>query len=323
MLVLYPKSFCMSFTQWIAIVNPKARSGEVLRDWPYISDLMVTNGIKFDTIFTEHKYHAVELTIQKLKEGYRKIIVVGGDGTVHEVVNGIFLQKEVPTNEVTMGVIPAGSGNDWSKMYGIVPEYYQSILSLLKERTVLQDVGKITYNDSGVSNVRYMANIAGVGYDPMVCLYTNRKKEKGKDNKMVYVNSAMKALITRRHSKCEVMLDDQPFFKGSIFSIALGIGRYSGSGMTQMPDAIVDDGEINITIISRMPKLKVLINFPKLFAEGIYRINGVFHSKGKKIHIDTENHDLLEIDGEVVGTTPVDVEVIPISLNVVVGIDFK
>ena len=102
----------MSTESWMVIVNPKAGSGRGLKDWPVISNLMYNSGLKFTCVFTEHKFHAIELTVSAINKGYRHIVAVGGDGTIHEVVNGIFIQKAVPTTDIYLAVIPAGTGND-------------------------------------------------------------------------------------------------------------------------------------------------------------------------------------------------------------------
>lgn len=88
--------------KWFAIVNPVAGSGRGLTDWPLISRLLRERHIVPEYVFTERKYHAIELAVEAVNNGFRKIIVVGGDGTIHEVVNGLFIQKTVPTTDVLL-----------------------------------------------------------------------------------------------------------------------------------------------------------------------------------------------------------------------------
>ena len=88
-------------TKWFVVVNPISGSGKGLDDFPLISKLLRDNGIKCEAVFTEHKHHATELTVSAINSGYRNIIVAGGDGTLHEVINGLFIQKCVDTSEVT------------------------------------------------------------------------------------------------------------------------------------------------------------------------------------------------------------------------------
>lgn len=312
----------MNTTNWMVIANPKAGSNKVAQEWPIISDLLVKHGISFDVLFTKHKFHSIELTVKAIKEGYRKFISVGGDGTIHEIVNGIFFQKDVPYSEITLGVIPAGSGNDWMKMYDISKNYEESIFAIAEGKTILQDICKIDMVESMVKQTRYMANVAGIGYDAMVCHHCNRNKEKGKKGKLIYVKAALQAFFNIRPKMYKVLVDGKEFFKGKVFSTAFGIGRFSGGGMTQMPDAVVNDGLINLTVVEKMPKIKIASQFMKLFTGRIYSIIGVHHITGKHIQVETVPNDVVEVDGEVLGNTPLDLTVMPQALRVIVGDNF-
>ena len=149
--------------KWFAIVNPVAGSGRGLTDWPQISKLLRDHHIVPEYAFTERKYHAIELAVEAVNNGFRKIVVVGGDGTIHEVVNGLFIQKVVPTQDVLLSVIAVGTGNDWIRMFGIPRKYSEAIRAIVEGHSFLQDVGKISYYQSSYKQTRYMANVAGVG----------------------------------------------------------------------------------------------------------------------------------------------------------------
>ena len=123
----------MSDQKWIAIVNPNAGAGKCKKDWPKIRDLLKKYNVSFDSVYTEKRYHAMILTRKKIREGYKKIIVVGGDGTLNEVINGLFAQKNIVTTDITLGMIPVGTGNDWSRMFGISFKYEEAIKTLIKE----------------------------------------------------------------------------------------------------------------------------------------------------------------------------------------------
>jgi len=305
--------------KWYVIVNPKAGGGKVDEDWGGIEKMLVSNGIKFDPVFTEHRYHAVELTISGIRQGYRHFLCIGGDGTLHEVVNGLFLQNEVHTSEFTVGVISAGTGNDWIRMHGAINDVQNNIDAIKNEHTIRQDIVRATYTEAGVTGVRYMVNIGGIGYDPNVCYKCNNLKLAGRRGTMVYVDSAIKSLIGRTFKHTHITVDGKTFFIGKAFSIGLGIGRYCGGGMIQTPDAIVDDGLLNITVIKKVPKLKVALHLKELFKGTIYRIEGVFHTMGKIITVQTASPDRVEVDGEVIGETPVTFEVLPQALRVIVN----
>jgi diacylglycerol kinase family enzyme len=101
------------------IVNPNAGAGRGGKDWPRIKQILLDSGIEFDYEIKIRRFHAMIITRRKIREGYRKFIIVGGDGTLNETINGIFAQKELEPTEITIGMIPVGTGNDWSRMFGI------------------------------------------------------------------------------------------------------------------------------------------------------------------------------------------------------------
>ncbi len=313
----------MNTVEWIAVVNPKAGGGKVAEQWTILSNKLKEQGVSFDEVFTTHRYHAVELVIASLRKGFRKFISVGGDGTIHEIVNGLMHQDEVPVADVTLAVLPAGSGNDWTRMYKIPLDYDKAIATLISGRTIMQDLAKVTFMQSGVENTRYMVNIAGVGLDANICYRTNLAKAKGASGPGAYAKASFEALIGRRSTFTKVYADGRRFFSGRCFSVALGIGKYSGGGMLQVPDAVADDGQIAMMVARKLPKLKFAMLFKKLYTGVIYSIKEVSHTQAAEIKIVGEKPDRVEVDGEVVGTTPVTFSVIPQALRVIVGTEFK
>src|SRR5512136_1624015 len=113
--------------KWMEIVNPNAGNGKGYKDWDYISKLLNSFQIDFDFCVTERHHHATELTHSAITAGFRKFISVGGDGTVNEIVNGIFNQHEVPTKDFSIAMIPVGTGNDWGRLFGIPNDYKKAV----------------------------------------------------------------------------------------------------------------------------------------------------------------------------------------------------
>ena len=313
----------MKNDSWIVIVNPKAGSGRGLKDWPIISNQMYNSNLKFTCLFTEHKYHAIELTVKAINDGFRNIVAIGGDGTIHEVVNGLFIQKAVPTTDICLAVIPAGTGNDWIRMFGISKTYSEAVQSLVEKRTVLQDVGKVSYYETSVQHTRYMANVAGLGYDAVVNLEYNNLKDDGKYGKSLYLRSTFHTFLKFTPKKFRIRTDGNLFYEGMVFSGAVGIGKYNGGGMKQTPEAIFDDGLMDLTIIKKMSKLRIARNFKLLYSGNIYNIPTVIHTQASKIEIETWPETRIEIDGEAVGTSPFVFEMVPQCIRVVVGSRYK
>jgi diacylglycerol kinase (ATP) len=306
--------------KWLIIVNPNAGSRKGAKDWPKISQYLNESDLSHICVLTEHRDHANRIVMEFIQKGYRNIAVVGGDGTMNEVVNGIFSQQLVPSADITLGMIPVGTGNDWSRMFGIPFEYKGAIDILKKGRTFLQDVGKIYYFKKEQPKVRYFMNIAGMGYDALVAKKANIQKEKGKGGPLSYFYFIFTGLFQYRFIDAVIEIDDQQVFKGEIFSMNVGICKYSGGGMMQVPFAIPDDGLLDITLIKKAPKWMVIRYANKLYDGTLVNLDFVNTYKGKSVRIRATGKLYLEADGESLGNSPFVYEILPRSLRIVTGL---
>ncbi len=309
-------------SKWFAVVNPEAGSGKGRTDWPIIMKHLSDKGVNFDYALTQKKYHAVELTVSAVNNGYRRIIAVGGDGTLNEVVNGLFIQQMVSPSEVILGVIGVGTGNDWQRMYALPDSYEGKVDTLIHTRCFLQDVGKVEYFESRYPQSRFFANAAGVGFDAQVAQNTNRLKESGRRGKLLYIFSLVKTLFSYKSTIVSVDVDNEKI-GGKIFSITLGIGRYNGGGMMQVPNALADDGLFDVTVIRHVNRREVLRNAYRLYNGTILRHPKISGHQGKKVVISSKPPVNLEVDGESLGTSPFAFSIIPKAIKVVVGAGFK
>ena len=150
--------------------------GKAGQAWARVSQLLKERGVAFSEAFTEYQSHAIELTKEALRAGYRKILTLGGDGAIHEILNGVMTQTEVPSQEVTIAMIPVGSGNDWLKSLG-VPHDIEKVVRLIAEGSSrMQDVISVHASDGRTS---CMSNVGGTGFDSQVCERVNARKERG------------------------------------------------------------------------------------------------------------------------------------------------
>ena len=304
---------------WKVIVSSRSGGGKARHDWPEIANLLKAKSIEFIASMTDHAYHAIELAREAVLSGFRKLLVVGGDGAVHEVLNGLYSQTEVSPSEVTVGLIPVGSGNDWSRLHRIPADYGRAV-DLIAEagvRTRLQDVACVHTLMDGKPYCRYMMNIGGLGFDSDVCRRFDIAKEHGHAGDRQYLKSLLSGFLAYRPLRFRVVVDGEEFYHGTAFSVALGIGQYCGGGMRQTPDAVPDDGLINVTVVGKLSKWKFLSKVPSLFKGDIYRHKEVRHTTGRRVEISAAPYSYMEVDGEPVGITPVRIEVIPAGVQVV------
>lgn len=308
--------------RWFVIVNPVAGSGRGLIDFPQISRLLRNDDIRHDAVFTEHKHHATELTVTAANQGYRRIIVIGGDGTLNEVVNGLFIQKAVEPCEILLAVIAVGTGNDWVRTFGIPQHYSEAIRAIREERSFLQDVGTVTYTESHYTQTRYMANVAGLGFDAHVISTFNHLKIKGYKGGWMYLYSILKSYFRYKSSGARIWVDDEVVFNDLMFSLAIGICKYNGGGVQQLPNALADDGLLDLTIIRPVHWWHIVFRLKKLFNGDIYQIGHVIHAQGRKVRIEAAPSIQLETDGELMGGTPVEVNIRQRAIRVVVTREF-
>ena len=305
--------------KWFFIVNPNAGSRKGTRDWPRISRLIKESGLSHETILTTHRGHAISLTLDCLKQGYRRIAIVGGDGTLNEVLNGIYSQQEIETKEILIGMIPVGTGNDWCRMFNIPFDYKKALEILIQEKTFIQDVGRVTYYYHDKPGIRYFMNVAGMGYDALVAKKTNIMKEKGRGGPLTYFYFVFASLFQYHFMEAVIEVDGESVFKGEIFSMNVGICKYNGGGMMQVPFAVPDDGLLDVTLIKKAPKYIVIQHARKLYDGSLVNLPMVKTFRGNQIRIRSTGRIFLETDGESLGHTPFTFDIIPYGIRTVVG----
>ncbi|MFH0757148.1 MAG: diacylglycerol kinase family protein [Bacteroidota bacterium] len=308
----------MDKTTWITIVNKTAGGGKTGKDWPQIEQLLIRHGINFTPFFTTKRLHASIIARTKITEGYTKIIVVGGDGTINEVINGLFSQGVIKTTEVMLGMISVGTGNDWARMFNIPAGYEEAVQTIKKQKTFIQDAGLVQYTRNGKVWKRYFINIAGMGFDARVVERSNRMKDRGKSGAFLYFYNIFASLLRYKAQRATIEIDGKSYDR-KIFSLNVGICKYSGGGMIQVPHAVADDGLYSITLIKKMGKLNVLANVKRLYNGSIVEHSRVETYTGQSVQIAGSPRLQIETDGETLGHGPLDFQIIPRSVQVISG----
>lgn len=303
--------------QWLVIVNPNAGIGKCKRDWIFISKLLEQYQINYYPVFTERPLQAIDLVIEHVGRGFQKIIAVGGDGTMNEVVNGIFNQDHIPTTDITVAMISVGTGNDWARTYHIPLDYEKAVKIIRNENIMIQDAGIITYQNSKQQQKRYFVNMAGLGFDALVAQKTNLDKIRGRGNPLLYLKNIFASLFSFKAASTSITIDDNNKLKHNIFSIGIGLGKYNGGGMMQVPNARPDNGIFDITLIKEMSRWSVVFSLRMLYNGTIGKHKKVETMAGKNIRIESRPSILLEADGESLGHSPIELQIVPKSVKVV------
>ena len=309
--------------KWMAVVNVFAASRKAGSIWKNAAVMLEEAGVSYKARFTGGALNATALSRKSAAEGYRRFIAVGGDGTIHDVLNGIgeyvASAEGVSFSDFTLAVIPVGSGNDWVKSLGI-PKDVKGIVELMARGSFgKQDVVKVSLldTDGSVKSTSYMANIGGVGIDADVCRVVNVHKKLGYRGKILYVIALLRCLRKRVPVNVRVLSDGATLYDGNIFSIAFGIGKYSGGGMRQTSDAVLDDGLLDVTVIPDIPLGIIAKRAYRLFTDSFTKVKELTVGRGRVVEVwPSDVKPYAEVDGEVIGQAPVRFEIMSSQLNV-------
>ena len=259
--------------------------------------------IVFEEHYTTGHGHASGLAGILEGNGAEKIVIVGGDGTLHEVING--LKKK----EAIIGVIPTGTGNDFCRSIGI-PADPRSAISTLSE-------GRIRKLDLGCVNDSFFINVAGVGFDAQVAQEINTGI-RWLTGSPAYLAAVLKLIVTYRNIPLRVILDNHTEIHLKSFPLAVGNAQFYGGGMRIVPYAVPDDGFFHICAAGDVRKRDVLITLPKVFSGKHIGHPLVREYTAKKIEITSECRTALHADGEIIGHLPAKFSILPGKLNLLV-----
>ena len=292
-------------TDWFLIVNPTSGNGKSKKSWQHISTLLTNQGIRFSFAFTKYSKHESVLVQNAIKNGFTKIISVGGDGTLHHIVNGIMSQNFVETNTIQLAVIPIGTGNDWVKTYNIPAKIEKSISIIKNEHTILQDIGVLKTENNALT---YFNNVAGIGYDGYV---VNKLKKLKRFGGIAYLLSGIAGLLFYKKSDFNIEVEGKVITEKCLMTI-FGICKFSGGGMQFTKDVNPSDGLLDITIAKNFSFLDLVINLPKLYNGKIVNHKKVTTYKTKSIKVSPKSSSekpFIQADGELINSGSVEVTI--------------
>ncbi len=257
--------------------------------------------------FTTQPKHASELALNA--QGFSSIITLGGDGAVHEVANGLMWRDR--ETRPTLGIIPAGSGNDYAKSLKIPIDIEKAASEVVTYRPRPVDVGKV--------NEDYFVETLSFGLDAAIAIDTmDRRKKTGRKGALLYMESGFNQLLHHLDSfPYKVVFDDDPPVESSSITFAIQIGPYYGGGFKICPDAKVDDGVFEICIgHGPLGVMKAATIFLRAKGGNHTGYKEIELLSAKKIHIEFEEEPPAQMDGEIITGTVFDVSMIPDALQV-------
>jgi len=297
---------------YFVIVNPTSGNGKSKRNWSKIQQLLIENNIEFIAEVTQFPSHSKALARKAILSGYRHIICVGGDGTVHNVINGIMSQTTCPSNTIHLGVIPIGTGNDWARSYDIPKNLSAAVKIIAKDRVNHQDIGKIELlNPKG--SIVYFNNLVGVGFDGLVVSKVQKYKYLGG---IAYFLGTLQSLVKAKNFRCAITTNSLQLSTRTLM-VLTGLCRYSGGGMqlTNSPDP--KDALFDISIAENLTSIDIIRNLSRLYNGTISKSKKVITSKSDFIKITILEKPLpyIEADGELIGSGGMQISIVPRALT--------
>jgi len=296
------------------IVNPVAGAGRTHRKWPHIRELLKSIGLHFEHDMTEAPRHAIELASSAARKGYELIVSVGGDGTINEVVNGLYESGTI--NDVALGIISTGTGSDYIRTIGVSPRYEEACRRLLAPDKLLVDLGIVEYSSNGSQAQRLFVNFAGLGFDAEVVRATTLKF-KALGGLPSYLLGLLTTLLSYRNRDISLKLDGNLHEK-RVCAAVMSNGRYGGGSMFMAPDADVTDGLFDVLTIDDLSKPDLLWSLPRIYKGTHLTHPKVTMTRAREIEVESRQRMSLQADGELLGEAPARFRILPSALNVLV-----
>jgi YegS/Rv2252/BmrU family lipid kinase len=297
------------------VVNPRSGNGDTGRRWPDILAVVARSVGEVGSAFTESPMHATAITARALEEGWDTIVVVGGDGTLNEVVNGFFQTRGGPPPGASLAVIPRGTGGDFRRSFGWPADLRAACERLKRPETQTLDVGLLSFiGPDGRATRRYFVNVASFGVSGQVDREVNRAS-KGLGGKVTFFLASFKVLWRYRDQRVRLRADGGPWEDLKITTVAMANCRYFGGGMCVAPTADSGDGLFDVTVWSGYTLKDFALKSRRIYDGTHVQLPGTRTFRARVIEAESDEEVLLDVDGEQPGRLPVKAEILPGALR--------
>jgi len=306
----------------VVIVNPKSQGGRLGKRWLELSETL-TRAFPFDHVETTGPGDATRLAREALRAGAERIVAIGGDGTINEVVNGFFDDKGAPIKpDASFGLIPFGTGGDFRRTMAIPMETAEAAAVIKANKTKRIDVGKLQLTKrGGGTQLRMFVNIASFGVSGVVDRLVN---ESGKKlGRVSFMLATARATWAYTNQRVQMIFDGDPSTRveATINTVAVANGKFFGGKMKVAPDAEVDDGLFDVVAMGDLNFGDLLKSGRRLYAGTHIGMDKVTTRRARIVEaepIDPKATVELDVDGEAPGLLPARFEIVPGALSMVV-----
>ena len=296
------------------IVNPIAGAGKTAKKWPQIIDLLRSLGMDFEHDLTEGPGHAIELSKSAAKDGCELIVCVGGDGTINEIVNGLYDAGSI--GDVTLGIVSTGTGDDYIRTIGLSRSCMEASRCLTSPGRLTVDLGLVEYRSNGQMQKRIFVNFAGLGFDAEIVRATTQEF-KALGDTASYLMGLVTTLVVYKNKEISLIMDGE-VGERRICTVLMSNGKYGGGGMLTAPDADLGDGFFDVVIIGDLTKPDLLRSLPRIYKGTHLTHPKVTVKRAREVEIRPVQPMAVQADGELLGEAPARFSVLPGALTIVV-----
>ena len=293
------------------VCNAASGRGGVAKALPEVERHLRERDLDYEVVKTEYAGHATEIARDAVENGSRFVAAMGGDGTVHEVVNGMIENDRALNPEAVFGIVAAGTGSDFIKTFGIPATPSHAVAHLDGDEAFPIDIGKITFDDDGRRAVRYFANIAEAGLGAEVVARAARLPRWL--GPTVYFFAFWLTMRKHRVAQATVDLVDRRY-EGYMNSLVVANGQFFGGGMKVAPKAAPTDGVLDVQIEHARKKDAIAL-IPRIYKGEHVPHPDIEEAKRARLSVSADRPLLIEADGEVIGHTPATFEVLRDALR--------
>lgn len=292
------------------IVNPHAGKRHVGEEIPELERTLQARGLEYALLRTQGRGEATRFAREAIAAGSRYVVAVGGDGTVHEVVNGMIGEDGTPlVEDVVLGVVAAGSGCDFIRTFGLPGDASRACYHLTGDNTYPLDVGRITYTTvAGERDSRYYVNVAEAGLGAAVAARAERMSPRLGQSK--YFLGFWLTMPGFKLANVRVEADRKTY-EGPAYLIVIGNAQYYGGGMKISPRSYPGDAVLDV-LVFKGPKTDSFTLLPKIYRGEHLPHDHIEEFRVKRsLTIEADRPLPIEADGEILGSTPATFEVVP------------
>lgn len=302
------------------IINPKSGKKAYRRQRLYLFKLLKQRHQPFTYKVTKYMGHAIELARELVENGYDELLVLGGDGTFSEVVNGVMSSRVADKSQIRLGLMPRGTGNDWGRYWGLTRDHKRSLDTFFyHSRLQPIDVGCLTYCRNGEEYRHYFVNSVGFGIDARTVQKTHTMKYYVGSHGILYFVSLLAALFTHKSVPMKIQIDNSEELHDPLFTMNIGNGPFTGGGIKQNPDANPCDGIFHGMFVPRLTMRLVREALPKLFNGRLTEVSFIKYFTARQVRLNTCRYTVFEADGILVDACgPYTIDLLPHALQMVV-----